>query len=642
MDAPALPTHQQKTTWVFLLAIFAIAAALRVPIANIPLERDEGEYAYIAQRWLDGAIPYQDSFDQKPPGVFVVYALTLLTLGGTPADIHWAATIYTFGTLTLIFFLGRRLFSPAAGFAAGAFAAFLIGDRGVLGQAANTETFMILPLTAGFLTTLLTVERQSVRWAFVTGVCAGLAMLFKQVAATSFLFCFIYMLWRSDQRIRMAAATVAGGVCVVLPVVAYFYGVGAFREFYDCVIGYNVHYSNLVPLHKYWDNFKGHTLLVLHNGWPVYGLAAVGAVAVGMRRPDFLVMLAVLGVLLLTGGFLFSHGPTPQQNGPAPQQITTDAATVLYYTVVAFYILSLAWRLFRWLKDEEERSNLERRSPASNIPLLLLWGLFGFAAVGIGGTFRHHYFLQIVPAVALLAGWCVDAIGRWLWPSGTNETPKAGLAFGVVAAALLCGVFSGHSYYSLKRSPASKSRDLYASNPFPEAITLARFLKTHTSPQDTVLVFGSEPEIYFYAHRKSATRYIFIYPLMNAFPDTLKRQNDFFREIQKNRPRYIVYVTGRLASGSFLTTPDTRRGFFDEFDAMTQRSYQPAGWMPWGIAPDFKLIGNPWTRREIERTRGTDECPLFTDMTLLQGMDPQPENTLVRLYELKEPVQNAK
>lgn len=636
MDAPALPTHQQKTTWLFLLAIFAIAAALRVPIANIPLERDEGEYAYIAQRWLDGAIPYQDAFDQKPPGVFVVYALTLLTLGGTPAAIHWAATIYTFGTLTLIFFLGRRLFSPAAGFAAAAFAAFLISDRGVLGQAANTETFMILPLTAGFLTTLLTVERQSIRWAFVTGVCAGLAILFKQVAATSFLFCFIYMLWRSDQRIRMAAATVAGGVCVVLPVVAYFYGVGAFREFYDCVIGYNIHYSNLVPLHKYWDNFKGHTLLVLHNGWPVYGLALVGVLAVGVRRRDFLVMLAVLGVLLLAGYLLF-------RNGPTPKQAKTDAVTQLYYTVVAFYILSMAWQLFRWLKDEEQASNLERRSVASNTPLLLLWGLFGFAAVGIGGAFRHHYFLQIVPAVALLAGCGVQAICRWLWPSRENESLRAWLGFGVTATALICGVYSGQSYYSLKRAPATKARDLYARNPFPESMSLARFLDGHTKPDDTALVFGSEPQIYFYAHRKSATRYIFIYPLMNNFPDTLQRQADFLSEIQKNRPRYIVYVTPRQASGSFLTTPDTRKAFFDEFQALCNRSYELVGWVPAGSIPiefPVAVVRDPWTRKELERVRGTDECALITDMTLLE--EPTSENCLIRLFKLKEPVRNAK
>src|SRR5262249_42370580 len=53
-----------------LLLISGLALMLRWPIAAIPLERDEGEYAYIAQRWLAGEVPYKGSFDQKPPGVF--------------------------------------------------------------------------------------------------------------------------------------------------------------------------------------------------------------------------------------------------------------------------------------------------------------------------------------------------------------------------------------------------------------------------------------------------------------------------------------------------------------------------------------------------------------------------------------------
>jgi hypothetical protein len=212
-----------------------------------------------------------------------------------------------------------------------------------------------------------------------------------------------------------------------------------------------------------------------------------------------------------------------------------------------------------------------------------------------------------------------------------------------VAAALLCGVYSGQSYYSLKRAPATKARDLYARNPFPESMALARFLDEHTKPADTALVFGSEPQIYFYAHRKSATRYIFIYPLMNNFPGTLRRQTDFLSEIQKNRPRYIVYVTPRQATGSFLATPDTRQEFFDEFQALCKRYYNRVGWVPAGSIPiDFpvSVIGDRWTRKEIERVRGTDECALITDMTLLKklSMTITSENCLIRLFKLKEPV----
>ena len=47
----------------------ALFALLRAPFLSLPLERDEGEYAYIAQRLAAGDVPYRDAFDQKPPAV---------------------------------------------------------------------------------------------------------------------------------------------------------------------------------------------------------------------------------------------------------------------------------------------------------------------------------------------------------------------------------------------------------------------------------------------------------------------------------------------------------------------------------------------------------------------------------------------
>ncbi len=68
------------TASVLLLSLWLGAAS-----AGLPLERDEGEYAYIAWRWLDGEVPYVESFDQKPPGIFAIYALILVVFGKTPA-----------------------------------------------------------------------------------------------------------------------------------------------------------------------------------------------------------------------------------------------------------------------------------------------------------------------------------------------------------------------------------------------------------------------------------------------------------------------------------------------------------------------------------------------------------------------------
>src|SRR5438105_4217292 len=72
---PNPPTVRRGHALPLLAVVFAVACLMRWPVAAIPLERDEGEYAYIGQRWLLGGVPYRDSFDQKPPGTFMAYAL---------------------------------------------------------------------------------------------------------------------------------------------------------------------------------------------------------------------------------------------------------------------------------------------------------------------------------------------------------------------------------------------------------------------------------------------------------------------------------------------------------------------------------------------------------------------------------------
>ncbi len=79
-------------------ALIAVFALLRAPYVSVPLERDEGEYAYIAQRLLEGDVPYRDAFDQKPPGVFLAYAMAFVSFGQSIESIHWLLYLWTAAT----------------------------------------------------------------------------------------------------------------------------------------------------------------------------------------------------------------------------------------------------------------------------------------------------------------------------------------------------------------------------------------------------------------------------------------------------------------------------------------------------------------------------------------------------------------
>src|SRR4051812_17755163 len=250
------PPRRRRTFWAGLAAVFALALLLRAPVAGLPLERDEGGYAYMGRQWLGGGLPYRDSFDLKPPGVFAVYAVLLRFLPPTPAALHWSAQVYTLGTLGLVALLGRRLFSPGAGLAAASFCAFLTVDRSVLGNAANTELFMLLPLTAGLLCTLAAAARTSLGLALAAGALAGAAVLFKQVAGANLAyFLLLLLLLAPRRRVLLGIVLLAGFALALAAAGGYFAAAGAWAEFYDCTLGYGFAYAAQTPLAEYPVNF---------------------------------------------------------------------------------------------------------------------------------------------------------------------------------------------------------------------------------------------------------------------------------------------------------------------------------------------------------------------------------------------------
>src|SRR3954447_25412161 len=88
-----------------LMALVLLTAALRLPLLDVPLERDEGEYAYIAWRLSHNELPYRDWVDQKPPAVFWVYRLALAVPVPPDRAIHLAALVFSAATACALFLL---------------------------------------------------------------------------------------------------------------------------------------------------------------------------------------------------------------------------------------------------------------------------------------------------------------------------------------------------------------------------------------------------------------------------------------------------------------------------------------------------------------------------------------------------------
>src|SRR5919198_605237 len=78
----------QSAWWILFLLVVAIVVFVRLRLLDIPLERDEGEYAYAGQLILQRIPPYQLAYNLKFPGTYAAYALMMSLFGQTIRGIH--------------------------------------------------------------------------------------------------------------------------------------------------------------------------------------------------------------------------------------------------------------------------------------------------------------------------------------------------------------------------------------------------------------------------------------------------------------------------------------------------------------------------------------------------------------------------
>ncbi len=464
---------RERRLAALLLATAALAfAALRAPYLSLPLERDEGEYAYIAQRMLAGDWPYRDAFDQKPPGIFLAYAAAFALVGQTVEVVHGLLGAWTAAALLLLFALVRRLEgSLAAACAALAFAVASIDAR-LGGTAANTESFLALPALGSLLFLLRALEGGGLRPWWACGALGAAACWFKPVAAANLVFVAVFAAAAIGSRQRgsfrlspeLARAGLglglgAASVCVPLGLVLA--AGGAWDEFLDAVVVHNWRYArSLSPAQG------------LHN----------------------------LRVVLT------------QQ---APGQALLWALALL-----ALAHPRLCRARTRWLLGGS-------------------W-LAALAAASAGLYFRPHYFLQALPFLCALAGAASGALLRRALAARSPWSARAAAL--AVAAALLAPVATVHRGHRAAGSPDAIARRLYGLNPFPESRRIADHVRERSAPDERVLVVGSEPQILFLAARRSATRYIFFYPLTLPGGAALARQREVAADVEARPPRYVVWI----------------------------------------------------------------------------------------------------
>src|SRR6266567_4929398 len=182
--------------WILVVIVFGVVIAIRIRLLGIPLERDEGEYAYAGQLMLQGIPPYKLAYNMKFPGTYAAYALIMSIFGQTIVGIHLGLLLVNAVTIALIFLLGRRLMSSTAGIAAAVTYAVLSLSPFVLGLAAHAAHFVMLPVLGGTLLLLHKHERPGFGRLFATGLLFGVGLMMKQPGVCFVPFAAIYLIWK--------------------------------------------------------------------------------------------------------------------------------------------------------------------------------------------------------------------------------------------------------------------------------------------------------------------------------------------------------------------------------------------------------------------------------------------------------------
>jgi hypothetical protein len=163
-----------------LAVTILLVIVVRVRLLQIPLERDEGEYAYAGQLMLEGIPPYKLAYNMKLPGTYAAYAAMMAVFGQTTSGIHLGFLVVNLATLALLFFVARRLLDAPHAVVACVCYALLSMCSGVLGLEGHATHLVVLAALGGLL--LLLQARASGRlWTFGwSGLAFGLSFVCKQ------------------------------------------------------------------------------------------------------------------------------------------------------------------------------------------------------------------------------------------------------------------------------------------------------------------------------------------------------------------------------------------------------------------------------------------------------------------------------
>lgn len=268
----------------------------------------------------------------------------------------------------------------------------------------------------------------------------------------------------------------------------------------------------------------------------------------------YAIVFGVLGAMGGMDGFLqtISYGLSYASRGSdfAFWPRFVEKTSLFLFTILPFFIL-LAYFLF---------SCARKRHISKNVLYILIWFLLSWWPVCLGRRFYSHYYIQLLPPLALFA-----AFG---WSLICKRTARmAFIAMTVIWAA----------FFVLIRSETTGLRQKTGIHPSDwveiskEQCPVGAYVRDHTKFGDRIFIWGVAAPIYVCSERLPASRFIWLDPLTGRLSggDKYRKQPSddagkvahnpelwqiLFSDLEQKAPKYIVDLS-RASFGGYRNYP---------------------------------------------------------------------------------------
>jgi hypothetical protein len=446
----------QNQDWLILVGLALIVFLLRIPSLEHPFGNDEGANAYHARLIARGEPLYGTHHSaHQLPGVYYSYALAFVLFGDSLWAVKFMVIIFTIGTAYLLYRTGKLLDSTVLGLLAAIFFVMLSAHNQLAGTSAQNEMFANLPRTAAIFSLLYLHTRQVSPWKFtVVGVLAALSFLYRANYLTPVAvtgFVLLAELWQYRRQSGTWKQTVGRGVWFS----AGFAGTLLLVTAYFWAVGLLPRMLLVYPLGVKYVQFRnsvGSNLPPVYQAyWPYYPLY-------GLYRTN--VVALVFGAIGLLTILIFRR----------------------YRSIPAIAII--------------------------------VWFLLAYAQTTVARVLFYHYYLLLLPPLAVLASYPIPALYRLV----SRRVPKAGTAaawvivLAMLAAPIWISVEAEDNYYRqfVRYKTGQQGYDEFLKKGVPvdaekflRVQKLADYIQERTSPDDLIYYWSGNVQVYYLADRRT-------------------------------------------------------------------------------------------------------------------------------------------